>query len=406
MNNLERYQEKHTADDKVVAFDYQFYYFMYLALNLKHGDKIGFEVKDDIHIEMSDGTTILYQAKHSISTKSDGTPENLTLLDKDLWKTLSNWTDMVKTKNISLNDYKFCLVTNKSENNNEFIYSLERFKKDQNVDNIKEYLNKLKVKTQNKEIKSYINNILSINKKMTKQFLSKIHIETGNDDIINKIKERIYEQCHQEDLVDSILDSLSSNLTLAKYFEIKNRNKFEITFDEFNSRFGKCFRVAYKNRPLPKRDFTIVLPENPIEQTFIKQLLDIDDISPQSTQIIEYTMQMLKTTNSLKYWTENNFILPTEIEEFRNEAINKWRNEFHSTYRKIEQKIKYGYSITDLEDEIKELAIQIVDYLRKINLTCQDEHLSIELSNGYYYILSNTLEIGWHYDWKQKYNTI
>ena len=40
MDNLITIQDKHTAGDKVVGFDYQFYYFMYLVLDLKHGDKI------------------------------------------------------------------------------------------------------------------------------------------------------------------------------------------------------------------------------------------------------------------------------------------------------------------------------------------------------------------------------
>ena len=97
MDSLTTIQEKHTAGDKVVAFDYQFYYFMCLALDLRHGDKVGFEVKDDdVHIDLKDGTTILFQAKHTVSTKADGTPENLATLDVDLWKTLNIWVDMVK----------------------------------------------------------------------------------------------------------------------------------------------------------------------------------------------------------------------------------------------------------------------------------------------------------------------
>ena len=52
MDSLTTIQEKHTAGDKVVAFDYQFYYFMCLALDLRHGDKVGFEVKDDVHIDL------------------------------------------------------------------------------------------------------------------------------------------------------------------------------------------------------------------------------------------------------------------------------------------------------------------------------------------------------------------
>ena len=123
MDDLITIQDKHTARDKVVGFDYQFYYFMYLVLDLRHGDKIGFEVKDDVHIDMSNGITILYQAKHTISTKADGTPENLTTLDIDLWKTLSNWVDMIKSKQSILENYSFCLVTNKSDKTNEFIES-------------------------------------------------------------------------------------------------------------------------------------------------------------------------------------------------------------------------------------------------------------------------------------------
>ena len=247
MDDLITIQDKHTARDKVVGFDYQFYYFMYLVLDLRHGDKIGFEVKDDVHIDMSNGITILYQAKHTISTKADGTPENLTTLDIDLWKTLSNWVDMIKSKQSILESYSFCLVTNKSDKTNEFIESLNHFKKALDTDNVINLLKLLRDKTKNSEIKGYLKNILSLGKKTMKQFLLKLTMETGTDDIINKIKDRIYEHCHQKDVIDSIFDSLSSNLNMAKYLDIKDRKKFEITFDEFNKKFGKCFHVAYKD---------------------------------------------------------------------------------------------------------------------------------------------------------------
>ncbi len=405
MDNLTFIQDKHTAGDKVVGFDYQFYYFMYLALNLKHGEKIGFEVKDDVHIDLLDGTTILYQAKHTILTKNDGSPKNLTTLDNDLWKTISNWIDMIKSNESILKNHKFCLITNKSEENNEFIDSLNAFKKNCDIDNVTNLLKTLKDKTKNKEVKSYLNQILSIGKRKMKQFLIILTIEASTDNIINKIKDRIYEQCHQIDLVDSIFESLSSNLSIAKYFDIKERKKFEITFDDFNEKFGKCFRVAFKSKPLPKRDFPIILPENLENQTFIKQLLDIEDIASGDTQIIEYTTHMLKAMNFLKYWTEQNFILPTEIEDFHKEAILKWKNEFRSKYRQIERQIKSGCSIITFENEIKDLSLRLVDFLRKEHLLLADETLNTELSNGYYYSLSNTPEIGWHYDWEKKYKT-
>lgn len=406
MDKLALIQDKHTADDKVVGLDYQFYYFMYLALNLKHGDRIGFEVKDDVHIDMPNGTTILYQAKHTILTKSDGTPENLTTLDNDLWKTISNWIDMIKSNKSILENHEFCLVTNKSEENNKFIESLAAFKNNLDVDKVINFIKQLKEKTKNREIKSYLNQFLSIGKKKMKQFLLRLTIETGTDDIINKIKGRIYEHCHQKDLVDSIFDSLSSNLNKAKYLDIKERRKFEITFDDFNERFGKCFKVAYENKPLPRRNFSLNLPEDLEAQIFIKQLLDIEDVVFGDHQIIEYTTHMLQAINNLEYWIENNFILPTDIEGFHKEAILKWRNEFRAKYRQIERKIKLGHPVVDFEDDIKELGVQLVDLLRKEDLLLIGKPLGIEFSNGYYYALSNTPEIGWHYDWEQKYKTI
>lgn len=406
MNDLAIIQDKHTAADKVVGFDYQFYCFMYLALNLKHGDRIGFEVKDDVHIDLPNGTTILYQAKHTILTKSDGTPENLTSLDNDLWKTISNWIDMIKSNKSILDNHEFCLVTNKSEENNKFIESLAAFKNNLDVDKVINFIKQLKEKTKNREIKSYLNQFLSIGKKKMKQFLLRLTIETGTDDIINKIKDRIYEHCHQKDLVDSIFDSLAANLSMAKYLDIKDRRKFEITFDDFNERFGKCFKVAYENKPLPRRNFYLNIPEDLEAQIFIKQLLDIEDVVCGDNQIIEYTTHMLQAVNNLEYWIENNFILPTDIEGFHKDAILKWRNEFRSKYRQIERKIKSGHPIVDFEDDIKELGIQLVDLLRKEDLLLIGKPLGIEFSNGYYYALSNTPEIGWHYDWEQKYKTI
>lgn len=406
MDKLALIQDKHTADDKVVGFDYQFYYFMYLALNLKHGDRIGFEVKDDVHIDMPNGTTILYQAKHTILTKSDGTPENLTTLDNDLWKTISNWIDMIKSNKSILENHEFCLVTNKSEESNKFIESLAAFKNNFDVDKVINFIKQLKEKTKNREIISYLNQFLSIGKKKMKQFLLRLTIETKTDDIINKIKDRIYEHCHQKDLVDSIFDSLSANLSMAKYLDIKDRRKFEFTFDDFNERFGKCFKVAYENKPLPRRNFSLNIPEDLEAQIFIKQLLDIEDVVCGDHQIIEYTTHMLQAVNNLEYWIENNFILPSDIECFHKEAILKWRNEFRSKYRQIERKIKSGHPAVDFEDDIKQLGIQLVDLLRKEDLLLIGSPLGVEFSNGYYYALSNTPEIGWHYDWEQKYKTI
>ncbi len=403
MDDITKIQEQHTAGPQAAGFDYQFYYFIFLALELKHGQKIGFEVKDDVHIEKEDGGIILFQAKHTTLKKINNSAANLTSLDIDLWKTLNNWSEMIKIDSTILSNYFFCLITNKSDGNNRFKEILTLYKAEGSIDSLLRVIEDLRDKTENPELKKYIKNVLSIRKKEAKQFYSKLTIETDTDNIIQKIKDKIYQNIRNRDLVDPVFESLLSNMQEAKYVDIKDRKKFEISFSEFNSRFGKCFRIAFKDKPLPKRQFPIKLPEKLDEQTFIKQLIDIGEIDSNSNKIIDYTTQMLQVVNNLSYWVENNFILPTEMDEFKRDSIIKWENEFRAKYRQIEKRISQGTPIEDLDAEIKTLGLELVDAMRRESLTVAGDNLGTALSNGHYYNLSDKPEIGWHFDWTKKY---
>ena len=406
MDETKSIQEQHTAGAQAIGFDYQFYYFMLLALELRHGQKVGFEVKDDVHIDKADGTTILFQTKHSVLTSSNGAIQNLTTLDSDLWKTLSNWADFIKNgKEKYLNKHSFVLATNKNENSNQFINALHQFKIDEDIDNILAKLNDIKTKTKDETLQKYIENLISLDKTKLSSFLSKISIETGVDEIIKRIKNKLLELYRENHIVETIYDSLYSNLQLSKYLEIKSGQKFEITFDDFNKKFGKCFKVSTGVQKLPTRNFPILLPENPEEQIFIKQLLDVGEIQAGSQDVIKYTTLMLKFLRHYTYWSdEENFILFSEAEDFKKDSISRWDNEFKGKYRQIERKISSGTTIESLESEIKDLSIGLVEYIRRLDLSIGDYlPLGVDFTNGHYYLLSNKLEIGWHFDWQNKY---
>lgn len=407
MNGVKSILEQHTAGAQAIGFDYQFYYFMFLALNLKFGQKVGFEVKDDVHIDNDDGTSILLQTKHSVVVNAEGVTQNLTALDSDLWKTLNNWVSFIKADKANtgfLAKYSFILVTNKNDQNNDFIKCLDSFKSDGDAGKMLTKLKELEEITQDETLKKYIKNISSLGKKKMKEFFLKVTIETGIDEIIQKIKNRIFENVRQKKFIDPIFESLSSNLQVAKYTEIKGRNKFEITFDDFNKKFGKCFQVAVEANILPQRNLPILLPGNLEDQTFVKQLIDIGEVESGSTSIRDYTTQMLKFLNDFTYWSEESFLLPSDIERFKENSIRLWINEFRVKYRMIERRLQTGISLDDLEEDIKELGIGLIDYIRKQDLIIRGfTHLGIESSNGHYYALSDNIEIGWHFDWKNKY---
>lgn len=332
--------------------------------------------------------------------------QNLTTLDSDLWKTLSNWTDFIKKgKENYLNKHSFVLVTNKNENNNEFINALHQFKIDEDIDNVLVKLTGIKTKTKDETLQKYIENFISLDKTKLSSFLSKISIETGVDEIIERIKNKLLELYRESHIVETIYDSLYSNLQLSKYLEIKSGQKFEITFDDFNKKFGKCFKVSTGVQKLPTRNFPILLPENPEEQIFIKQLLDVGEIQTGSQDVIKYTTLMLKFLRHYTYWSDDeNFILFSEAEDFKKDSISRWDNEFKAKYRQIEREISSGATIESLESEIKNLSIELVEYIRRLDLSIGDYlQLGIDFTNGHYYLLSNNLEIGWHFDWQNKY---
>lgn len=405
MEKAKSIQEQHTAGAQAIGFDYQFYYFMLLALELHQGQKIGFEVKDDVHIDKGDGTTILFQTKHTVLENSNGATQNLTTLDMDLWKTLSNWADFIKkSKRNYLEKHSFVLVTNKNENNNDFIKSLTNFKSEKDYDKIIEKLKELKTKTTDKTIQKYIDNLSALDNTKLSAFLSKLSIETGVDELIKRVKNKIFEKCLQDKFVEPIFEKLSSNFQEAKYTDIKDRKKFEIRFDDFKTKFGKCFQIAFQEKSLPKREMPILLPEDLENQTFIKQLIDIGEIQSGSKYIEKYTTQMLKTLNHFSFWVDENFVLPTDMDDFKKNSIQIWANEFRAKYRQIENKISSGTLINDLENDIKNLGVELVDYLRKQDLSIPSyPSIGVEFSNGHYYALSDKLEIGWHFDWENKY---
>ena len=139
MTSEATHSELTSADSISVAFDYQYYFFLWKLLALKPRESVGFEVKDDVHTELDDSIQVYYQVKHTTEKKRDGSFANLTALDKDLWKTFSNWAQIISDKNDGreelayqrdfLKKTSFVLASNKSSNlRNQILVGISDFK--------------------------------------------------------------------------------------------------------------------------------------------------------------------------------------------------------------------------------------------------------------------------------------
>ncbi|WP_286897453.1 MULTISPECIES: hypothetical protein [Sphingobacterium] len=405
--SITKTQKDSSASDTSIGFDYQFYYFFFLLLDLRHGEKIGLEEKDDVHVELANGSIILIQTKHSLQLNASGDIINLTERDKDLWKTLFNWSKIIEEQTdpiAYLKQTTFLISTNKNGTNNPFILELLKAQNGEiKTKEFKEYLKSLSTNTSDLEIRSFIDRFRGLKSQIFNSFISKIGFELNQDDLISKIKRRLLEKIHISERIEDVYRNLHSELRDTNYFNVKKGEKNVISFEDFNIKFAKCFKVAISTK-LPIRELPFILPDNPEHQHFIKQLIDIGDISESDKdEIIAYTTQMLQLLNNLKDWEENGDFLSSDREKLNKETILIQKNSFRATYRTIKKKIEQGFTISDLDDEIKTSALSLLDEMRKQILQFDETLFSMELSNGHFYLLTEEKGIGWHIDWKNRY---
>jgi hypothetical protein len=397
---------EHTAGPQLIGFDYQIFYFLYLSLDLNPGEKLGFEILDDIHIEFPNGNLELLQMKHTIQTNASGEKINLTERDNDLWKTISNWVAFVNaaanTEKYILNT-SFTIVTNKSITSNNFLKNLAKLQTGEiEIKEINEYILLLFSGTSDNILKERINQLIKLKQKVKKSFLCKINIVSDQENIISQIKGRIHKLIRREDRIDDVFNAFYTNIQVDKFLTIAGRGKFSITFEDFSNKYKTCFDFAYTSNNLPIRNLPLIFPDKLKEQLFIKQLIEIGE-TDQDEEILNYTTAMLKFFNQIKDWVTEGDLLETDKASLDKDAIFRWQRIFKEKYREIKKKITAGISSDDLEEEIKESAIACVNEMRREKLSIKNNELTEEFSNGQFYLLSNEPLIGWHLDWENKY---
>lgn len=397
---------QHTAGPQLIGFDYQILYFLYLSLDLNPGEKLGFEILDDIHIEFPNGNLELLQMKHTIQTNSSGGKINLTERDSDLWKTISNWIAFVNaTSNAEtyILNTSFTIVTNKSIDSNTFLRNLAKFQAGEiDIKELNTYILALFSGTSDDILKEKIDQLINLKQKIKKSFLYKINIISDQENIITQIKGRIHKLIRRAERVDDVFNAFYANIQIDKFLAIAGRVKFSIAFEDFSNKYKTCFDFAYTSNSLPIRNLPLIFPDKLKEQIFIKQLTEIGE-TDQDEEILNYTTAMLKFFNQVKDWVNEGDLLETDKTNLDKDAIFRWQRIFKEKYREIKKKVTTGITIDDLEEEIKETAISCVNEMRKEKLSIKNNELTEEFSNGQFYLLSNEPLIGWHLDWEKKY---
>lgn len=401
MGTSKTFMEKTAAPGPSAGFDYQYYYFLYKILNLKKGQSVGLEIKDDVHTDVDNDLQLLFQLKHTIQKQADGKPVALTELDADLWKTLHNWAKVISDPNDDraneaaqlafVSRTEFHLVTNKSTSSSnkigKLLASYIEEQTTQNLDAILFRINELKSSTSDNVINEYITAVIGLSASVKREFFKKIHFELSESDLIEKIKVSIAEKFIPPNKIDEVYERLNTNIRDNNYISILNGKALTVEFDDFTTKYWSIFQDARDNNRSNLR-FEPTLPEDLLSQPFIQQLLAIDDVYNHEDEIItEYSTHKLRLARSLEQWEQNGEVVHDEIQALHRDVQLRWRNNHRMAYRACRQ------------DDIKEKARGIINTMRQEKYRLGKDELSTEYSNGELYELSDLYRIGWHRDW-------
>lgn len=392
------------------GFDYQFLYFINRLLKMvDKRDVVFYEKYDDVSMSSEEGL-VYFQLKHTIGGSNQKTV-NLSLRDHDLWKTIAVWIDIInkqeEDKRIDfLESNSFVLVTNKNPVNNPFWMELQKYQKgEMSFDELKKFYTKVYEETRGSNRKD----VNAQKGKTTKGYIKCLIDFDYADQLLNSMS-----ICFEPDLKREILESLELNKNIPHknveeaYQELLGmiRDKYysdqkdSYTREEFSKVFDRICQKYRERKFTFKRNTMTKLPPHLEDQVFIKQLMDVEDISLEDDPlIVEYTMEKFDYINSIRVATKNDDVSEEEVENVRADAVRYWRQKYHHYMGRINP---------DDNDKIIERASDLLNDIRDKNIYFVEKEIESYFSNGCFYYLSDKdsehePQIGWRPGWEEKY---
>lgn len=394
------------AGGVVAGFIYQIYYFLYRLLAMQEGETVSLEKFEDVGSEKGDKKTY-YQLKHTVATRGT-TVARMRDRDTDLWKTLGMWIDKIEehgdeaTQRKWIAESEFVLLSNKSTEENTFFQKVKAYQKEGKWDELKQFIEVQAAKgsttdasiageKRTKSIREYTKHVNEF--ALLKEFMMQVRPNfKSSEDILSEIDNLLIYQQH-------FREPNAKNMRRILYGMLSEKLKgaaLEYDLRSFDQEYGELFRKM-KVRKFVATNKAVVVPEKPLEQTFIRQLRDVDDFKTRDIdKVKELTEQKLRFENDY-----NNAVDAGGDEDRKNFERNVrtiWGNHFGEN----------NDEINDLSsaDDIKKAAQHVIKGIRGENLIFDEDNLNRDLSNGCFYYFSDgdKPKIGWRFDWKEKYN--
>lgn len=392
-----------SADTKQLGFEYQYLYFIVRLLQLRSGCEVGYEALDDIHvISGSTGDTQYIQVKHTTELSADGSPANLTMLSEDLWKTLSNWSKLIRdpaeqrntidSQKLFIQKSSFIFATNRNTCQNLVSELIDSVKQNTCAGaNAKKELRRIKKLTKSSTIQGYIDDCCKLTPSVLYLFLSKIEFVSTEDDLFAEIRSGIKDKMVPDTDVNDVFSRLYMQLKEDFFKTVRNKQHQVITYNEWQLKYQSVFN-SVRTTLLPFREYHPVLPDHLDQQPFAKELIEIEAIDTDMNglaELAEFTEHYLSVKMQLLDWYEEGKIDHQTMQRFHDNAFKLWKRIHKACHRSTK-----GNGSLDRAN-----ALECFDQIMREQLKILSTDLDIALSNGEFILLANEEKIGWKYKW-------
>lgn len=374
------------APGQLLGFTIQFPRALCHLLNCTPGSVVCVEVHGDVATIHSNGSKTAEEDKSSVNSNP------VTDKSSDLWKTLSNWIDAVKTGELDIEKTKFILFRNKSGRQG----IADAFHSANSADEIEKALDNAIVKMSDIDQEHvawmYYENAINKNRPILKKIIENFTLETGSGDGFDEV-EALLKKLHVpaksiKDLATHLGGWILRNVTN----KISQKKDARISWEDFNAAFLERFEQA---RRLELIDFTLEVPPSEDQIKFQislrpRYLLQAELVGCDHEDLLGAVTDFLKARTNRDRWIEHELLDEISAADFETKLHRFWKN------------AKSTIKITNKELSPVERGRLLYNQCQIRQETIKNSELPDSTVAGTYHALANGLKLGWHEDWESR----
>ncbi|MCG9767666.1 hypothetical protein L1D59_03505 [Pseudoalteromonas piscicida] len=369
-----------------LGYTTQEYRLVQRLLNAKKGNVLGFEILDDVQ-EQSDQRTVLEQDKISVTSRNIISNQS-----KDLWKTLSNWCDLILSDKVEPTKTEFLLYTNKEHSSDAIKLLVGAGDLTQAKEAFKE-LEKL-VDSPSESIKKYVDNFCSFDERkyiLIENFSYLSGSGSASTDLMNTyLDANTSIEEHAESIIHEILGWTKDTLTLLaeqKLPTLIEAKSFGRRLGEIESKYRHQSLLDFIcKRAADDLDVQSELIEQPIYLQQL-QLVNLDD-----TEIEEAVIAKLESKDAVTKWALEGRVQEASYAKYSDALKRKWKLQKTITF------IEHSNKSEALQGEL--LYNQCL--LGSTGVQLENKPVDDFFSHGSFQSLANTKDVGWHPNYIEK----